>query len=114
MFGTIFPVNDLILDKRNGKQLELLIFFHFSYLKKKYKLAALKVAQAEALLEMLVMRRETVGKPVIYIYTRYRAANMNDDAASAQDSFMDVTPRRTRSTAKSNGLRFRRRGNNVS
>ena len=32
------------------------------------------------------------GKPVIYIYTRYRAANMNDDAASAQDSFMDVTP----------------------
>ena len=97
MFGTIFPVNDLILDKRNRKQLELLIFFHFSYLKKKYKLAALKVAQAEA-----------------YLYTRYRAANMNDDAASAQDSFMDVTPRRTRSTAKSNGLRFRRRGNNVS
>ena len=87
-------MNDLILDNRNRKQLELLIFFHFSYLKKKYKLAALKVAQAEALLEMLVMRRETVGggKPVIYIYTRYRAANMNDDAASAQDSFMDVTP----------------------
>ena len=86
-------MNDLILDKRNRKQLELLIFFHFSYLKKKYKLAALKIAQAEALLEMLVMRRETVGgKPVIYIYTRYRAANMNDDAASAQDSFMDVTP----------------------
>ena len=32
------------------------------------------------------------GKPVIYIYTLYRAANMNDDAASAQESFMDVTP----------------------
>ena len=68
MFGTIFPVNDLILDKRNRKQLELLIFFHFSYLKKKYKLAALKVAQAEALLEMLVMRRETVGGNLLSIF----------------------------------------------
>ena len=70
MFGTIFPVNDLILDNRNRKQLELLIFFHFSYLKKKYKLAALKVAQAEALLEMLVMRRETVGGTCyLYLYS---------------------------------------------
>ena len=68
MFGTIFPVNDFILDKRNRKQLELLIFFHFSYLKKKYKLAALKVAQAEALLEMLVMRRETVRGNLLSIF----------------------------------------------
>ena len=68
MFGKIFPVNDLILDKQNRKQLELLIFFHFSYLKKKYKLAALKVAQAEALLEMLVMRRETVRGNLLSIF----------------------------------------------
>ena len=30
------------------------------------------------------------GKPVIYIYTRYRAANMNDDAAPTQAPFTDV------------------------
>ena len=45
-----------------------MIFFHYSYLKKKYKLAALKVAQAEALLEMLVMRRETVRGNLLSIF----------------------------------------------
>ena len=85
-------MNDLILDKRNRKQLELLIFFHFSYLKKVQTGSFEGRTGGSIIGNVGYAQGNSEGKPVIYIYTRYRAANMNDDAASAQDSFMDVTP----------------------
>ncbi|OFO77563.1 hypothetical protein HMPREF3016_06450 [Rothia sp. HMSC065D02] len=86
-------MNDLILDKRNRKQLELLIFFHFSYLKNKVQTGSFEGRTGGSIIGNVgYAQGNSEGKPVIYIYTRYRAANMNDDAASAQDSFMDVTP----------------------
>ena len=114
MFGTIFPVNDLILDKRNRKQLENIDILSLQLSKEKVQTGSFEGRTGGSIIGNVgYAQGNSEGKPVIYIYTRYRAANMNDDAASAQDSFMDVTPQNP-FYRESHGLRFRRRGNNVS